>query len=325
MGKIYFVNNDESGYTRKRIGKRFSYFLANGDKLTTPKSLARIKKLKIPPAYEKVWICKSPNGHIQAYGYDNKNRKQYIYHPQWRAKQEKHKFDHLTIFGKSLSKIRKTIHRNLKLKKLSKEKVLAAAIKMLDKTSIRIGSPQYDSYGLLTIRKRHVKIKGSTIILDFDGKSNQHWHLELYDKALSELLKRFEKYPGYKIFKYLDENSIQTLKVSDINDYLKRITHQDITAKEFRTWKGSVYYLHYLLKYKNKGSEVIQRICLEKVAKLLGNTPKVCKSSYIHPALFQPNIVSKIQRLKHNKTGNQQWLSLDERLLLKILPNSEST
>ena len=287
MSKIRYVIADEKGITRNRHGKKFQYQTATGQQIKNQKILDRIKSLRIPPAYERVWICTSTRGHIQAYGYDTEGRKQYIYHPQWTLQQTKKKFNHLIEFGESLSNIRQRINQDLKLKPLSKNHSLAGVIRFLEATCIRIGSPQYESYGLLTLKKTHCKVGKNKITLDFLGKSKKQWHLEIKDKILYKMLKQFNEQPGNKIFKYLDNNKIRFLIASDVNNYLKEITGRDITAKEFRTWLACSYFINLAIKFKGEISEAISKALIEKTAKYIWNTPAVCKNSYLHPLLIK--------------------------------------
>jgi DNA topoisomerase-1 len=316
MTKIRYITADEKGITRNRHGKKFQYHSSVGKLIKNQKTIDRIKSLRIPPAYENVWICSSSQGHIQAYGYDTEGRKQYIYHPQWTLQQTKKKFSHLAEFGEALSKIRYRVNQDLKLKPLSKNHSLAGVIRFLEATCIRIGSPQYNSYGLLTLKKTHCKVLKNKITLDFLGKSKKEWHLEIKDKTLYKMLKQFNQEPGNKIFKYLDEKKIRFLTANDVNSYLKEITEREITAKEFRTWLACSYFISLALKNKAVINDVILKVLIEKVATFIWNTPAVCKNSYLHPLLLKLFLKG---RLKTPRIKKIKFLSLEESYLIHVL------
>ena len=315
MGKIRYITAEEKGITRVRQGKKFVYYSMVGKLIKNPKILARIKSLRIPPAYENVWICTSSQGHIQAYGYDAENRKQYIYHVHWTLQQAKKKFSHLVEFGEALSKIRGQVNQHLKLQPLSKNHSLAGVIRFLEATCIRIGSPQYHSYGLLTLTKTHCKVSKDKITLDFMGKSKQKWHLEIKDKILYKILKRFNNEPGNKIFKYVDESKIRFLIASDVNNYLKEITEREITAKEFRTWLACSYFIGLALKNKKKTNDATLKTLIEKTASYIWNTPAVCKNSYLHPLLLKLFLKGE---LKPPRLKKAKLLSKDESYLIHL-------
>jgi DNA topoisomerase-1 len=315
MPKIHYITADEKGITRSRHGKKFQYF-ALGKLIKNQKTLDRIKSLRIPPAYENVWICASKQGHIQAYGYDTEGRKQYIYHPQWTQHQAKRKFSHLVEFGEALSKIRTRVNQDLKLEPFTKNHSLACVIRFLEATCIRIGSPQYHSYGLLTLNKTHCKVSRNKITLDFLGKSKKQWHLEIKEKTLYKVLKQFIQEAGKKIFKYKDDNKIHFLIANHVNGYLKEITGREITAKEFRTWLACSYFINLALKYKGKINEAVLKGLIEKTSNYIWNTPAVCKNSYLHPLLLKMFLKGKLEIQKIKKI---KLLSFEESYLVHLL------
>jgi len=292
---IYYVKATDKGISRNRHGRGFKYLDKNGKKIVDALIIRRIKSLAIPPAYSNVWICPSPHGHIQAMAYDDRRRKQYIYHPYWNTLRNENKHLQMVLFGKLLPSIRRRIEQDLRDKAMSKAKLIAAAIKLLDLTHIRIGNKEYSvknaSHGLTTLHKKHIDVKKSKIHFDFRGKSKQLWNLDIYDAQLAKVIKRCESIPGYELFKYYDEQGhVKVLRSNDINAYLKKITQHSITAKDFRTWAGTVLFIEAILAAsadsldKNIKMQTISYI--KHIAKQLGNTPSVCKKSYIHPEII---------------------------------------
>ena len=234
------------GYRRRRTGKSFSYQDKDGKRITNPEVIRRIKSIGIPPAYESVWICPSPNGHIQATGLDARGRKQYRYHPKWRELRDQNKYEHIMEFAAALPGLRRRVAADLKREGLPREKVLATIVSLLEKTLIRVGNNEYamknKSYGLTTMRRKHVDIKGSTLRFDFTGKSGKQWKPQVQDKRIVSIVKRCADIPGHELFKYLDDlGQSHTVDSGDVNAYIKENTHQDFTAKDFRTRAGTVF------------------------------------------------------------------------------------
>jgi DNA topoisomerase I len=293
---LRYVNDTKPGIRRKRAGKHFSYVGPDGKPIRDAETLGRIKALAIPPAWQDVWICPSPNGHIQATGRDAKGRKQYRYHPRWRATRDENKYGRMIAFGQALSRIRERVERDMALPGLPREKVLATVVRLLETTLIRIGNEEYaksnKSFGLTTMRDKHVKIDGSTMRFEFRGKSGIKHSINLHDRRLARIVKRCRDIPGYELFQYIDDNGErQDVKSEDVNDYLREISGEDFSAKDFRTWAGTVLAALALREFEAFDSEtqakknVVQAI--ERVAERLGNTPSVCRKCYVHPAVIE--------------------------------------
>lgn len=317
---LRYVNDKTPGIYRHRQGKGFNYYDSKKNKITDNTTLKRIRALVIPPAYQEVWICEKANGHIQATGRDEQGRKQYIYHPLWNEVREQQKFETLIEFGRSLPLIRRQIRKQLKKTiKLNKEQVLCAIIYLLDTSCIRIGNSFYaqknKSYGITTLRKKHLAINTKKAILDFPGKNNQIWHVVLKNKRLIKLLKKCEEIPGYELFKYYDEEGeLNSINSQDVNGYLQSITQHPFTAKTFRTWIACRECFYRLLK-KEISSKALKAV-IKEVAELLGHTPSVCQKSYI-----DPEIITWWKKGHLGKWLNQQKIALSnkDKLLLTWL------
>ncbi|HEX6606031.1 MAG TPA: DNA topoisomerase IB, partial [Chloroflexia bacterium] len=268
----------------------------DGAKVEDKATLDRIRSLAIPPAYTDVWICAKANGHIQATGRDAKGRKQYRYHPAFREVRESTKYEHMLEFAQGLPAIRKTIDEHMSLRGLPREKVLATVVHLLETTLIRVGNSDYvkqnKSYGLTTLRDPHVKVEGGELRFQFKGKSGKTWKLQVKDRRIARIVKACQDLPGQDLFQYVDENGEQqAITSADVNAYLKEITGRDITAKDFRTWAGTVLAAMALQEFEATETEtqakknVVQAI--EHVAERLGNTPAVCRKCYVHPAIIE--------------------------------------
>jgi DNA topoisomerase-1 len=304
IAKLHYTRDTEPGITRKRRGKYFSYYDVNGLLIKDSVTLERIKRLAIPPAYTQVWICCSIQGHLQATGRDAKGRKQYRYHPAWRAIREQTKYHHIMAFAQALPVIRRQIAVDLALPGLPKQKILATVVKLLDSTLIRVGNIEYSrynkSYGLTTLRKKHIDVAGASISFDFRGKSGKDWSIKIFDKKIAKVIQRCEEIPGQQLFKYLDENGDKHgIDSHDVNNYLQEISGLPITAKDFRTWAGTVLATVALKELANFDSmqqakkNVVQAI--ETVAKRLGNTPSICRKCYIHPQVIASYLDGNLQ------------------------------
>ncbi|HEY9885105.1 MAG TPA: DNA topoisomerase IB [Thermosynechococcaceae cyanobacterium] len=293
---LRYVTDDIPGIERKRAGKKgFAYIDTNGDRIRDPDEIRRIDALAIPPAYKNVWICPFANGHLQATGRDAKGRKQYRYHPLWRSIRDQSKFTRMLVFSQSLPQIRQRLEHDLSLPGLPKEKVLATIIRLMELTRVRVGNEEYarsnQSYGLTTLRDEHVDIKGSKIQFHFRGKSGVEHEIELADKRLAKIVKRCQDIPGQELFQYRDATGeYQAIDSGDVNAYLKAITEQDFTAKDFRTWAGTVLAAAELADIGRFTSEtgakknIVQAI--KTVASYLRNRPATCRKYYIHPAIL---------------------------------------
>jgi DNA topoisomerase-1 len=292
---LRYVSDSNAGITRKKYRNKFIYFDTNGNKIIDVQEINRIKSLAIPPAWTDVWICPIENGHIQATGRDAKRRKQYRYHKLWRESRDEDKFERMIAFGKALPTIRKKVNEALALPGLPREKVIATIIQLLQLTLIRVGNSEYarnnESFGLTTLRNRHVQINGSTIQFQFKGKSGITHVINVSEKKLAKIIKNIRDLPGQDLFQYVDnENARHTISSSDVNEYLRKITGENYTAKDFRTWFGTFHAAYELMTYEAFTSEAEAKRniveAIKVVAKKLGNTPTICRKSYIHPLVF---------------------------------------
>ena len=295
---LVYVSDAQPGIRRLRRGKGFGYRDADGRPLVDRAELARIRALAIPPAYEDVWICANPDGHLQATGRDARGRKQYRYHKDWRALREHGKFDRILAFGAALPRLRRQARHDLALAGLPREKVLALLVRLLDETLIRVGNEAYArdnrSYGLTTLRSRHVRVVRGRLRFAFHGKSGQEQEVELDDRRLARIVRRVQQLPGQRLFQYLDDTGQrQGVDSGMVNDYLRGACGEDFSAKDFRTWGGTAHAAGVLActPLPDKGGERARRHVLlaavRQVAEVLGNTPAVCRKSYIHPEVFE--------------------------------------
>ncbi|RDI61816.1 DNA topoisomerase IB [Microvirga subterranea] len=292
---LRYVSDEEPGIRRKKFGKGFTYVGPDGRKVADEATLSRIRSLAIPPAYADVWICPRADGHVQATGRDAKGRKQYRYHPAFREIRESTKFEHMIEFAKALPAIRKTIDDHMGQRGLPREKVLATVVHLLENTLIRVGNSDYakqnKSYGLTTLRDPHVKVDGTELRFQFKGKSGKTWKLSVKDRRIAKIVKACQDLPGQDLFQYLDEEGQQqSVTSADVNAYLKEITGRDITAKDFRTWAGTVLAALALAEFEEFDSEAKAkkniRQAIERVSSRLGNTPTICRKCYVHPEVF---------------------------------------
>ena len=290
---LIYVTGEGSGFTRRKKGKSFIYWA--GDKILKDKvQLERIKKLAIPPSWINVWICHSPNGHIQATGYDLRKRKQYRYHPRWSSFRHETKFHHLYEFGKQLPKLRRRVSKDIKSKMLTQQKVLAAAIDLMEKTYIRVGNETYErengSYGLTTLKDKHVAVKRDKLFVSFTGKKGVEHNIGITSKTLARIVKECRDIPGKPLFQYFDdEKNKHAIDSAMLNSYIKEAAGTDFTAKDIRTWAGSVQAIQYLLNEnltrQENGSKTSSAM-LDWVSEKLGNSRNICKKYYIHPSLL---------------------------------------
>ena len=292
---LRYVTDAKPGFTRKRYGKHFHFFDTRGERIRDEAVIARIRKLAIPPAYTKVWICPHANGHMQATGLDAKGRKQYRYHAEWRNLRDASKFSHILAFGDFLPKLRTVTAEHMSQRGLSREKVLATVVTLLERTLIRVGNDEYartnKSYGLTTLRHNHVDVSGHTIRFRFKGKSGKEWNLKLADRRIARVVRACADIDGQELFKYIDDNGqVRDVTSGDVNAYLKSITGEAFSAKNFRTWTGTVLAAMALQDYAVYDTEAQAKknvvAAIERVSKKLGNTPTVCRKSYIHPQVI---------------------------------------
>jgi DNA topoisomerase I len=293
---LRYVSDDQPGYTRKRKGDDFEYFDTKGNPITDEARLLRIKRLAIPPAYEDVWICPSPSGHLQATGRDARGRKQYRYHEKWRETRDASKYDKMLVFGAALPKIRERVEADLALPGLPRNKVLATIVSIMERTFIRVGNEEYakqnNSYGLTTLRNKHADIKGSRVRFAFRGKSGVEHQVDVTDRRLARIVKKVQELPGQELFGYIGEDGqVHDIKSQDVNDYLREITGEDFTAKDFRTWAGTVLAAVALNAVEafetKKAAKANVKNAINAVSKILGNTPAVCRKCYVHPAVLE--------------------------------------
>ena len=292
---LVYVSDEESGIRRVKRGKGVTYQGPDGQAISDEKTLSRIRKLAIPPAYADVWICPLARGHIQATGRDAKARKQYRYHERWHEVRDSTKFEHILEFGAALPKMRERLAADMALRGLPREKVLATIVSLLENTLIRVGNSDYaknnKSYGLTTLRDQHVDVDGTRLRFEFKGKSGKKWNLQVKDRRIAKIVRSCQDLPGQHLFQYLDESGERRQVTSaDVNAYLKEISGRDITAKDFRTWAGTVLAAMALGEFEKFDSQAAAKknlkAAIEKVSARLGNTPTVCRKCYIHPEIL---------------------------------------
>lgn len=292
---LIYTTDERPGLTRCRSGKAFIYVKPDGKRVTDDQVLARIRALVIPPAWEEVWICPSERGHLQATGRDARGRKQYRYHAKWREHRDDNKFQHMVAFAKALPKIRRRVKRDLQKPGLPREKVLATVLKLLETTLIRVGNDEYartnQSFGLTTLRNQHVKVTKESIHFRFRGKSGKDHEISLRDRQLARIVKRCQDMPGQELLAYEDEKGQpRDVRSEDVNEYLHSITGDHFTAKDYRTWAGTVLAAIALREFQEVTSETQAKknavLAVEAVARMLGNTPAVCRKCYVHPTIL---------------------------------------
>lgn len=333
VASLQYVTDSAPGILRTKKGSGFSYRLSTGELVKDKEILTRIRKLVIPPAWTNVWISDKENGHIQATGFDLRNRKQYKYHPQWNEVRNQTKFHRLLEFGKCLPALRKKIEADLASASLTKDKVLATIVSLMEKTFIRVGNSEYEklygSYGLTTLKDGHVKIHGGTIAFSFKGKKGIHHSITLKNKRLAKIVKACRDIPGKELFQYVNENGVRcTVDSGMVNNYIKDATGNDFTAKDFRTWAGS---LTILSCFKNLGlcdneAQVKKNIvaAIDEVSLKLGNTRTVCRKYYVHPGivkLYEEQSLTRYLKELEETTDTEDSIELtfEEKVLMRIL------
>ncbi|MEZ0325443.1 MAG: DNA topoisomerase IB [Fimbriimonas sp.] len=293
---LVYTTDSMPGITRRRVGDTFDYFASNGKPVTKESELQRIRSLGVPPAYEDVWICPLPNGHLQATGKDARGRKQYRYHPRFREIRDESKFERMIEFGEALPTIHARIDEDLSKRGFPREKVLATVVSLLEKSLVRVGNEEYAKenkhYGLTTLRNRHVTIEGGELRFSFRGKSGIKHKISLQDRRLARVVKKLQELPGQELFQYVDgEGNTHKVTSNEVNAYLKEISGHDFTAKDFRTWAGTVLAITRLLEQepattKKQAKSAISTV-IKEVARELGNTPAICRKCYVHPAVLE--------------------------------------
>jgi DNA topoisomerase I len=330
---LTYTSDSKPGIRRKRAGRGFVYRDASGKIVRSAADLARIRMLVIPPAWVDVWICPSANGHLQATGRDVRGRKQYKYHARWRITRAETNFDRLASFGAILPRIRRRINRDLRLPGITKSKVLATVVRLLETTLIRVGNEEYarsnGSYGLTTFKNRHVHVQGSKMQFRFRGKSGKDHVVDVTNRRLARLVKRCQDLPGHDLFEYLDESgTAHDINSAEVNEYLRDISGNDFTAKDFRTWAGTLLATQFISTEKKPRPANLVRI-VKQVAERLGNTPAVCRKSYIHPMILKDAANGTLTRRMHraNLTVSRKLargLRDDEVSLLQVLNFAET-
>jgi DNA topoisomerase I len=292
---LRYVSVEQPGLRRRKSGRSFRYLNPDGTAVTDTQALHRIRSIVIPPAWTDVWICRSANGHIQATGRDAKGRKQYRYHPSFREIRDSSKYEHMIAFAHALPGIRGKVRQHMALRGLPREKVLATVVHLLETTLIRVGNDDYarqnDSYGLTTLKNRHVAIDGAELRFRFKGKSGKQWSVSIKNRRVAKVLRACQELPGQELLQYVDEaGECHPIDSSDVNSYLREIAGAEITAKDFRTWAGTVLAALALREFVSFDSAAMAkrniRAAIEKVAARLGNTPTICRKCYVHPLLI---------------------------------------
>ena len=293
---LHYVHDDKPGITREATPDGFRYRDRKGREISDEGEITRIRKLAIPPAYRDVWICPDPRGHLQASGRDARGRKQYRYHPRWREVRDEAKYARMLVFGAKLPQIREQVAHDLARHALGREKVTAAVVRLLEKTLARVGNEEYardnNSFGLTTLRERHARVRGKRVTLDFRGKHGIDAHVELVDPKLAAVVSKLQDLHGQHLFEFADaDGTLHAITSDDVNEYLREASGEDITAKDFRTWAATNLAAVALREFERFDSKAAAKKnvlrTVEAVAKMLGNTPSVCRKCYIHPAVFE--------------------------------------
>lgn len=333
---LRYVNGPGLCIRRVRCGRSFRYLQPDGRPFRDPQHLKRIRSLAIPPAWTNVWICPSANGHLQAIGWDAKGRKQYRYHPRYRAIRDEAKFSRMIAFGSVLALIRRQVEQDLALRGLPRGKVLAAVVRLLETTFIRVGNEEYaqenDSFGLTTMKNRHVRIAGATLLFRFRGKSGLEHKIELTNTRLARIVRQCQELPGYELFEYLsEEGEVCAIDSADVNQYIREVTGQDFTAKDFRTWAGTVLASLALRDFESFTSETQAKknvvAAIKSVAERLGNTPAVCRKCYVHPAVlecYMGGALSRAAQRAMNAEDEVEAIRAEEQALIELLRKYET-
>lgn len=292
---LNYVTDGTPGITRESSGNDFRYRTAAGKLIRNAKTLGRIRSLAIPPAWTEVWICQDPNGHLQATGRDDRGRKQFRYHPRWREIRDETKYARMIVFARSLPNIRKRVEQDLALTGLPRNKVLATVVRLLEVSLIRVGNDEYakanDSFGLTTMRDRHVDVDGASLRFHFRGKSGKWHNVDIRDRRLAKIVKRCQDLPGQELFQFVDDQGERhDVRSDDVNAYLREASGEDFTAKDFRTWAGTVLAAMTLREFEMFSTKAQAKknvvAAIQSVARRLGNTPAVCKKCYVHPHIL---------------------------------------
>ena len=329
---LVYSSDEQPGYRRRRQRGQFAYFTPSGQRVRAARTLARIRRLAIPPAYIDVWICRDARGHLQASGRDARGRKQYRYHPQWRSEREASKFGRLIEFAAHLPALRASVSRDIASPGLSRRKVLALVVRLLETTLIRIGNEEYSrhnhSYGLTTLKDRHVDFRGPRVRFRFRGKNGKDHDVLLEDERLARVVRRVQELPGQDLFQYIDDaGEVQRVGSADVNAYIREHTAQDFSAKDFRTWHATVRTARELSAagFAENEGETKRRInaAIAAVARRLGNTVAVCRASYVHPAVLDAYRARRLRLPRAARSAPpSRGLSAQERAVLRLLQRS---
>jgi DNA topoisomerase-1 len=337
---LRYVNDGEPGMTRRQSGKGFSYRSADGAPVRDDDTLRRIRSLAIPPAWTDVWICPSPRGHVQATGRDTRGRKQYRYHPLWQQSRDEAKYERTIAFARALPRLRRRVSRDLARRGLPREKVIAAVVRLLEQTLIRIGNEEYArenrSFGLTTLRNRHARVRGARLKFTFRGKSGKQHDVGINDKRLARVVRQCQELPGQRLFAYVDgDGAVQAVDSDDVNGYLRDAMGDDFSAKDFRTWAGTVLAARALQELEQMArddgpggapreptKQALTR-AVERVAADLGNTPAICRKCYIHPAIIDSyldgTLAESLRGAAAALVRQRSGLRQEERLVLELL------
>jgi DNA topoisomerase-1 len=330
---LRYGNDEQPGFTRRRAGRGFCYYDCGGQRISDEAILARIRALVLPPAWRQVWICPHPRGHLQATGRDDRGRKQYHYHDEWAEARGQEKFSRTLAFARALPAIRHAVENDMRGKPLARPTVLATIVRLLETTLIRIGNREYaeqnKSYGLTTMQNKHVEVNGARLQFDFPGKSGKRHVVAANDRRTARIIRSLQELPGQDLFQYLDDDGArQSVGSSDVNAYLRDISGEDFTAKDFRTWAGTVLAAWALSEFEKIDSATAARrnitAAVKRVASQLGNTPAVCRSSYIHPEILNSyldgSLVAHLKgEIKHRLSKDLAGLTSEEAAVLLLL------
>jgi DNA topoisomerase-1 len=331
--ELKYVTDESAGIRRKKVGTGFTYVRPGGGRVRDEETLRRIKALVIPPAWTEVWICADSNGHLQATGYDARGRKQYRYHARFREVRDQAKYNRMMEFARVLPKVRQRVKRDLKLNGLPRRKVLAAVVRLLETTLVRVGNDEYarsnHSFGLTTLRDRHAKINGSKVTLEFKGKSGVEHEVDLEDPRLAKIVKACQDLPGQELFQYRDDaGEVRDVGSTDVNQYIQEVAGNGFTAKDFRTWAGTVLAAMALQEVKTFDSQAQAKKnvvrAVERVAEKLGNTKAVCRKCYIHPTILETYLDGELSRMLEKRAGAKlarevKSLRPEEAMVLSLL------
>jgi DNA topoisomerase-1 len=326
---LRFVHDSAPGIARRRAGRGFTYVDAEGQRIDDGRTLTRVRKLAIPPAWQHVWICADPRGHIQAVGWDARGRKQYRYHDRWRQERDREKFSRLGDFGKALPTIREAVDGSLSARALTRERVLAGVVALLDRTLMRVGTPRYatenQSFGLTTLRNSHATVTSGRVVFSYRGKSGVRQRAVVTDRKLATLVQRCQELPGQTLFQWTDDDGeLRAIGSADVNDYLRSLTDADFTAKDFRTWGASTCVTAQLASVVDvPASDRLRRqvinSAIDHAAILLGNTRAVCRNSYVHPAVIDAFCDGRLAGASKSRRRAIDLMTHDECVLLDLL------